>query len=94
MLWREYVQHLEQILIYALTTQRNAHTVCYVRAILKCLLLAWSFSSKARGSTFSNTPIYFMTSLQRRSSFSSALLGGLITGTKQSDSKDVKPQKN
>lgn len=75
----------------------HAHThtsVLYVRAILKRLLLARGLCSEARGSTFSNTPIYFMTSPQRRLNFSHAWLGGFQLGTEHSASREVTLQQS
>ncbi len=72
----------------------NAHTGLYVRAIPKRLLLAQSLRSEARGSTFSNTPIHFMTSPQRRFNFSHAWLGGFQLGTEHGGSREVTLQQS
>lgn len=50
---------------------------------------AKSFCSEARGSAFSYTSIYFMTSLQRRLSFSHEQLGGFQLATIHRESREV-----
>lgn len=55
---------------------------------------ARSLCSEARGSTFSNTPIYFMTSPQTRFSFSHGRLGGFQLGTEQRGSREITPQQD
>lgn len=51
--------------------------------------LAKSFCSEAQGSAFSYTSIYFMTSLQRRLSFSHKQLGGFQLATIHRESREV-----
>lgn len=64
------------------------HTL-YLRAFLKCLFLAQGLCSEARGSVFSNTPIYLMTSPQRRFNFIHAWLGGFQLGRERSGCREV-----